>query len=372
MVMPGDEKTFIQGLAGGLIIVAVLVLAFGGSAVGYSPAGIFGSSGWPGAGPAMPELVAADFATAVPVGRIVAERVEERPLGDFAVYGSPAEASYPGGEVFSGLLFGTRSLRYKANSPESLYVKIDDTNSYGPFMVKVNGETAFSRILPAGEHTIPIGVEGPAEMEISAESSYWKLWAPSLYRLSEVRIKSSENARSYEFDGTDAVSGELVIGLDESNGKGDLRATLNGRQIFGEMAEGSLSIGLDGLVSGPNRLTIEAAPRASYAGSATLRIVRAEREDRAAELRFNLTKAQAGKLPGHIIFEIPEVMHKGRVSVRLIVSGQAKLAESFEAKPGTQAVAIFPANAVPGEIHTVLIEGAEGAAFTIRNLKVRV
>ena len=372
--MPGDEKTFMQGLVGGLIILAILVLIFGGSTrIGWgSGYRGFGSTGWFSPSGEMPELVAADFATSTPVGAVITQNVEDIELGSFNVYGSPAVQDYPGGEVFSVLLFGEQSLKYTVNDLESVTVKIDNTNGYGAFVIMVNGEVAVAEVLNAGEHTFALRNKGLTVVEITADSSFWKLWAPALYQVSEVKIKASENSETYEFSGGDVTRGELVLNIEDSNDAGDLAVIVNGRSVYAGRAAGEVSVDFNNVNSGKNKLAIMAAPGASYSGSAVLKLVHTVKEIKAVQLQFNLTKEQAAKLPGHIIFEIPAVMNSGRVSVKVLVGSQTKLAESFEAEPGAQAVAIYPANVVPGEVHTVVIEGAEGGAFMIRNLKVRV
>jgi hypothetical protein len=369
-----DEKTFLQGLVGGLIILAILVLLFGGTTrVGWANYGRgFGSSGWFSGTVEMPELIAADFATSTPVGAVITQNVEDIELGSFYVYGSPAVQSFPGGEVSSGLLFGEQSLKYSVSDLESVAVKIDQSNGYGALVIKVNGEIAIAEALNSGEHTFNINSKGPAEVEIVADSSFWKLWAPALYLISEVELKASENAEAYEFFGGDVTRGELVLDIEDSNDDGDLAVVVNGRSVYAGRASGTVSVDFANVNAGRNKVTVMAAPGASYSGSAVLKLVHTVKEVKVVQLQFNLTKAQADKLPGHITFEIPAVMNSGRVSVKLMVGDQTKLAESFDAEVGAQAVAIYPANVVPGEVHTVVIEGAENGAFMIRNLKVRV
>jgi len=365
-----------QGLVGGLLILALLLLIFGGTTrIGFGSffrGGSFGSTGWFYVPGEQPELVAADFATSTPVGAVVVETVLENDLGTFSVYGTPSAQRFSGGDVSNGLLFGEQSLKYTVNDLESITVRIDNTNGYGAFVVKINGEIAFAELLNAGEHVLPIRVAGPVHIELAADSSYWKLWAPALYQISEVKLKSSESFEAYEFNGDSIVRGELVLNIDDSNDAGDLMVTVNGQNVYDGRADGAVSIDFSNVRAGKNKLTIMAAPGAVYSGSAQLNLVHAERVVKSASIQFNLTKAQSEKLPGHITFEIPAVMRQGRVSVKIIAGDQVKLAESFSAEVGSQAVAMFPANVVPGEMHTVLIEGAEGSAFTIRNLKVRV
>jgi hypothetical protein len=59
--MPGDEKTFVQGLVGGLLILAILLLLFGGTSIGFGGPGIFGGSGYFGGYGGIPsETIAAE------------------------------------------------------------------------------------------------------------------------------------------------------------------------------------------------------------------------------------------------------------------------------------------------------------------------
>jgi len=359
---------FIGGLAAGLILLAALLLVANASWSGVG----FASTSWfaPSRGP-QPELVTAELGNSYQVGRIITNTVLESDLGQFDISGIAQQQSLPSGIVQSGVLFGEQSLRYSINNPKSITFTVNRTNGYGPLLIKADGKVLYESDLALGEHTVPLGMEGPVELEFSVPSSGWKLWAPVLYEITNVNVRSTHPQVEYDFGrGEDFSWAELILTL--SSYQGTLDVNLNGEQLWSGSPGSAKTVSFyEDDVDETNVLTLVARSGSRFAGTAKLVLHYVHRQDKTYETAFNLTSAQMDKLPGHIVFEVPSVQDAGTVVVKLVAGDQVKLAEAIDTGVGTDAVAFYKSNIVPGSPMKLVIESSD-ALFYIRNLKVWV
>ena len=360
-------ETFIAGLVIGLVILAASLFAANANWRGIG----FASASWSTPG-VQPELVAAELGQSYQVGKVITETVSDIDLGRLDIDGRTVDKKLPGGVVQSGVFFGEQTLRYSVNNPQSIRFTVTRMNDYAPLVIKANGQVIYENIMELGDHTIPLNLVGTIELELSTASSGWKLWAPALYELSDVVVRSSNPYVTYSFAGAENMDrGELVISFTKQSGL--FTATLNGRQLqqgYEVIDTGRIAFGKADLQP-QNTLTLRAADGAYFTGTATLSLVYRDESYEAYETTFNLTKAQIDKLPGHIIFEIPSIQRSGSIVVTLVAGNQTKLAESLDTKIGTQAVAFYKSNIVPST-PTKLVISSSDALFWIRNLKVWV
>jgi len=295
---------FIGGLAAGLILLAALLLI---TNVSWSGAG-FASTDWfaPSHG-TQPELITAELGQSYEIGKIVTTATSEIDLGQFSISGIATEQMMPGGVVQSGVFFGEQSLRYSVENPTSIRFTVNRTNDYGPLLVIADGEVVFEGKLSLGEQIIPLNLDGDADLELSVPSSGWKLWAPVLYDLTNVKISSVHPIAEYDFArGEDFSWAELQFSL--TSRQGTLAVELNGKQLWSGNPSSTQKITFDEeQVNGNNTLTLLAKSGSSFSGTAKLVMHYEHVDDEKYETSFNLTPAQIDKLPGHIIFEVPNV-----------------------------------------------------------------
>lgn len=358
---------FVGGLAVGLVILAALLLVTNASwtGVGFASAG----SWFAPAGP-QPELITAELGASYQAGRIVTQTVDELDLGTFDISGRATTVALPSGIVQSGVFFGERTLRYSIDNPATISFTVEKTNSYAPLTIKANGAVVAEKEFELGPQTVPINLVGPVELEFSVPSSGWRLWAPVLYELSNISVRITHPTVSYVFArGENLAGGELVLSF--AARQGNLTVLLNDKQLWSGAPNATKTVGFASMADA-NTLTVKAGANASFAGTAILRMYYEKIEHKVYETTFNLTPEQQNKLPGHIVFEIPSVQHRGSIIAKLVVGDQTKLAEAIDAESGTHAVAFFPSNIVPGQPTKLVIEGGDDATFYVRNLKVWV
>ena len=114
--------------------------------------------------------------------------------------------------VSNGILFGSQEVKYSITSEDAIDLRISfsvsGSNFYLPLNIKVNGNQIASKPLYDGEHSFVVkNATKETLIEISAESSSWRLWAPSLYKLSSVKFdlgRFSDVSREFRFNVTDA------------------------------------------------------------------------------------------------------------------------------------------------------------------------
>jgi len=95
-----------------------------------------------------------------------------------------------------------------------------------------------------GKHSIPFeaGILKPENvLEISAESSGWRFWAPTVYKLSAETTVEWKGALSKTFnftlssnDASLATKGRLVVNVKRKEGSGQLTAKLNNEVIYAD------------------------------------------------------------------------------------------------------------------------------------------
>src|SRR5688572_8062684 len=93
--------------------------------------------------------------------------------------------------VSSGLLFGANPIRVDVGDSEEITASFDVTtsNRYGNLLIKVDGNIVFNSLLDEGHYEIPLG--NGRIVEIEAQNSEWRLWAPTVYDLQNIMISAN-------------------------------------------------------------------------------------------------------------------------------------------------------------------------------------
>lgn len=189
-----------------------------------------------------------------PSGGGPAEELRHIPLGgNFSVGYIAAELPVANisGTVSRGLLSGEdKTFSFLLSEPGSttgghIILHITDTNLYGRLLVSLNGQELYNDFAYPGDHSVAFGPEllqAENLLEIKAESSGWRFWAPTIYEFSADATVNWRGAltRNFTFDLSSsdvalATKGRLAINVKRKEGTGQLVATLNGNQIYADV-----------------------------------------------------------------------------------------------------------------------------------------
>lgn len=226
------------------------------------------------------------FVSAItPTAPVEPEKTTVFETGFDVAYASERQAIDVGGkELFNGVFFGSNELEQhvEAEGLESLSVQftVVGTNNLGPLEIKVNGKTAARGDFAAGDYSIDIGREllsDKMDIELKPSSSLWKIWAPNMYRLKNVKLetkslffgkKESMFLLGGELD--DFGEARLEFVMDENIGM--MKVEVNDRQVFSDFLKNQHSIELakTDLKKGENRIEIIPEKNSRFSGVARM------------------------------------------------------------------------------------------------------
>lgn len=261
--MKGNNE-FVYFLVGGLIIIAVLMAFLGNTVYKFDDS----------KKPQEPGIIEAVKTFSIPnwcASNLIDRRTTELVSRD----------------VFSGLLFGENKVVYNLSKSALQDVEINfvvtDTNDLGDMLITVNGKLLEKRRFPAGTYSINV----PAEMiedhmliEIVAESSYWKIWAPNIYRISDASATFTsyfEESAQYKFYlGEEYINLEFAkVDLVLEDNVGTLIVDINGRTIWDSPVADMQSIRLDkaDLRLGDNIIKFRSEKDSLFCGEGTIVVI---------------------------------------------------------------------------------------------------
>ncbi|MBI4019638.1 MAG: hypothetical protein HY364_05325 [Candidatus Aenigmarchaeota archaeon] len=299
---------------------------------------------------------------------------------------APAVHALEDGRIFSGVLFGSGSMKYTldTNVPQFMTINftVTKTNSYAPLIIKINGKEAMRKLLSAGDYSFNIDKEllsDTMEIEIGAEGSGWKIWAPAVYDLSSVRITvDTFNERSYiyKFDLSGKYDtfkrGRIVLNFIEN--RGSLSVPLNGVEIFDEPPANSQNIEFykDRVRNGVNSLEFRASEGSSFLANGAMTIAYVTTQENKLVQPFNVSNSTYRSFKsGELRFEVTGVSKDGGIGV-LIMNGMGTTFSRFETvSPGEYRYAFNATNIAMGK-NDLVIESAGGAVFSVRNVRITV
>ncbi|MBI5061035.1 MAG: hypothetical protein HZB67_01860 [Candidatus Aenigmarchaeota archaeon] len=362
---------FIVGLVGGLIILAVLMAAFG---PGFSVTA-YGSA-------STPELVK-NLSGATLVGEEEKEFSKVYNLDFAASNVKQTRTETAEKKVYSGLMFGQDALRMwmRAEDVQDARVSfhVRNTNGYGPLIIKVNGNAVFSQVLNIGDYDIELPKDtnvSEYNVEISAGSSGARMWAPAFYELESVKLEITSYVLSsaqmkFTMDDFQKYSrGELQLQLDDRFGK--IIVELNGREIFRGYAESFELVKFSDRIGYENLLTIKSERDSRFTGTATLNIYYKDIVKTKIELPFNITSRQySDGLRGYIKFYLADVSRDGGYTVKIYNNGEQLFSDYQKAEEGYESFLFGKGNVRVGE-NLLVIEAVDKAAFYTRNVEVRI
>jgi len=151
----------------------------------------------------------------------------------------------------SGLLFGDSENKLSFEIDRDLLTdlgdvtltfRVDNTNEYGNLIIKLNGKVVFEETVISGATPkVDITPELLREeniIEVSAASSGWRIWAPTVYQLSDLKLNvelAKDQFPTFTFDvkSTEAekfMQGRIKYRVEKRIG--NLTITLNDVQIY--------------------------------------------------------------------------------------------------------------------------------------------
>ena len=189
--------------------------------------------------------------------------------------------------VQNGLLFGNQKIEYQLNREgvQSVYVKLSvfSANKLGNLIVKANGQIIENKPFDVGDYVIPIPANltsDSTKIEIEAESSYWKIWAPTVYTLgcTDITYTSFESGFSqFKFYlGEEYINAKYAkIDAYFNQSTGSLIVELNGKNIWNGPTSQLQTIVLykNDLRLGDNFVAFKAAENSKFLGAANIVVV---------------------------------------------------------------------------------------------------
>ncbi len=356
---------FVVGLVGGLMIIAILIAAFGPG---------FDMSGYSAAPPVY--KIAKNLTAATLVGE---EEKEFSKVYTFDFDVSNVKRTRTEGteykKVYSGLFFGEDSLKLwmRAQDVEDARVsfRVTDTNGYGPLVIRVNGNAVFSEVLNIGEYSIELPVNESNydyNVDILAGSSGARMWAPAFYELKDVNLEITSYAVSssqvkFTMDDFQRFSrGEVQLQFDDRFGRAVVE--MNGREIFRGSADEFQLVKFEDRIGYENLLTIKSERNSRFTGSGALKLYYKDYTTTKIEMPFDVTSQR--QKSGQIRFDIVDVQRSGGYTVKVYSGDELLFSEYHKAEEGEQRFSFRPAQ---GE-NKLVIEAVDRAAFYAKYVEV--
>jgi hypothetical protein len=355
---------FIYFLVGGLAIMAALLVV--GLGIGYAPSTGLASLG--------------SYYTGSPIFVGVADTDSVETLyARFDANNYIQTKAYNVGarKIDNGLLFGSSSIKVDTNSAGFISASFDvrSTNRYGNIVIKIDDKVIVNQMFDEGHYELPLG--SGRTVEISSESSEWKIWAPAVYDLENVVISASSYPRdkstyTFEvFNKSDIQSVRVDFFLDSNAGA--MMMKLNGDVVYDGALNNQQTIYLDpGRLDSVNILTFDAREDSSFSGRATIAITRKTTEPRDLVIPINMTGDEYNRFArGVISFDVIDVYRPGGYSVTIVNNGLVLQQEYVKLEKGFFVLDLEKNSLKPG-LNTIIVRPADNAAFTVQNINTRL
>jgi len=358
---------FVYFLVAGLVIIAILMTVFGfGSGFGCCGTGY--STGMSFGG----------FTSPIFIGTANFEDVETLYTSfdannflETGVYNLGAR------KTTSGLLFGVTSIKADVDKSQLIYVSFDvlNTNGYGPLIIRVDGKVVINTILEVGHYEFSVG--SGQHIEIEAGNSEWRIWAPTIYELGDIKITANTYPRdistfTFKLKDPQKVTGAR-IDFSLNDNAGSLLLRLNGNTVYNGAVNSRQSIYLDGSqFSDTNMMIFDALEDSRFSGRATMALTRMTRAEKDLVVDINLTQTEYNKITdGQIMFDVVDIFSPGGYSVRITNGNTELLNEYVKLEPGFFQLEVKKSSLRPG-LNILTIKPLDGASFNIQNFNTRL
>lgn len=206
--------------------------------------------------------------------------------------------------------------------------RVDQTNHYGPLIIKWNGGTVFEKSAGLTNYEVKIPADRISKentLEVMAGGPGLMFWAATVYELSEFKVDLKYGpAKLYAFrlnqDELNAFDrGELQF---YGEGTGRLTAKINGVEFFHGGADGVETIGFNystvPLKVGENILSLDSEGRVDLHGAKLKLYLMTNRLVR--ERSFNISGGEWDKLDknqGRLDFQVDKIYREGGLTVKM-------------------------------------------------------
>ncbi|MFA4820002.1 MAG: hypothetical protein WC613_03545 [Candidatus Aenigmatarchaeota archaeon] len=356
---------FVYFLVAGLVIIAILMTVFGFGTgfgtTGYSTGMSFGG-----------------FTSPMFVGTANFEDVETL-YASFDANNFLETGVYNLGarKTTSGLMFGVTSIKADVGKSQLIYVSFDvtNTNGYGPLIIRVDGKVAVNTPMNVGNYEFSVG--SGEHVEIEAGNSEWRIWAPTIYELGDIKITANNYPRdistfTFKLKDSQKVTGARIdFSLNEN--AGSLLLRLNGNTVYNGAVNSRQSIYLDGShFSDTNMMIFDALEDSKFSGRATIALTRMTRAEKDLVVDINLTQTEYNKITdAHIMFDVVDIFSPGGYSVRITNNNVELLNEYVKLELGFFQLDVEKNGLRPG-LNVLTVKPLDGAAFNIQNFAARL
>jgi len=184
-----------------------------------------------------------------------------------------------GGEVNNGLFSSLDKTidfdieKIEDVSEAAIKLKTWNSNYYGNFMIFINGNEVYRGAPAIGDKTIGFNTSilmTNNVIEVKAENSGWKIWAPTVYIFDiDVFVSyTSGEIQTFDFNLTNFevmnVNRGRFLLFGTREGFGNLDARLNGVEIYSGRTPIYIDFAVDGLRTGINTLDLSTEPDTRY------------------------------------------------------------------------------------------------------------
>ncbi|MFH1473288.1 MAG: hypothetical protein ABIE55_00160 [Candidatus Aenigmatarchaeota archaeon] len=215
-------------------------------------------------------------------GRNISQSSRSIELGeDFSISYSVGEntVSEFGGEISNGL-FSYSEQRSEFDienigdiTEGTINLNTQKSNYYGNLMVYINGEEIYRGAPSIGDKGISFDssiLKSSNSINIIAETSGWKIWAPTIYIFdADVSVSyESRKSQTIEFDMTPSEINSLnrarLLVFGRRTGNENLEVRVNGVEIYTGIIPVFIDFATDRLQEGTNTIDLSAGPNTNY------------------------------------------------------------------------------------------------------------
>ena len=355
------EKDFVYFLVGGLVIIGVMLAVFS-AGFGYGPTG----STLLGVG------------SPIFVGENVFDNVETL-RASFTADNYLQTSVFDVGtrRVTNGLLFGSSEINTDAGNAEFVTVSFDvvNTNGYGPLVVRIDGQTVAEQNLAIGHYEYSFG--SAKKIQIAARSSEWRIWAPAVYDLENVKISANVYPReisTYTFKLNDPEKiEEARIDFSLRENAGSLIVKLNGDVVYNGAVNQRQTIFIDkSVLDNLNIITFDAGEDSKFTGLATIALTKRTLQEKQLTAVVNLSRNEYAKFTsGTLAFDVVDVFAPGGYMVKITNGNRVLLNEFVKLEPGYFEFVLKKEHLQPG-LNVIIVTSLDNAAFNIQGLMTRL
>ena len=284
------------------------------------------------------------------------------------------------------MLFGSDSIKYdiSGKNVEDLEIRFNilKTNSYAPLVMTVNDNVVNKKIYNSGEVTVSVDksmLSDQMTIELYAESSAWKIWAPTFYELDNVRfVVKSIASSSYDLqfsvpqDILNSFSGGR-IDMELTENTGVLIAELNGKKLHDDTLPDLKTIKFNKTkLMADNTLKLTTGESSQFSGIAKILIFYTTPLENTLLVPFNVSAKQLKALgTGEISFDIVEVSSDGGFALKIKGNETTRMTKYGTAELGDYSYSFDNTSVIQGT-NVVSIESLDNAVFYVEDLEVKL